>query len=561
MKNTGLETHPFRFLRNLGRSREIATVLLNFGFVDLVERLQLRRYLQWGKRLVLRRTPQVEETHSSRAARVRVALESLGATFIKFGQVISTRADLLPPEVIVELSRLQEQVPPFDSDVARSMVEKQIGLPIEQIFVEFDDDPLAAGSLAQVHRARHQDGTLVAIKIRRPGVVETVERDLSLLFELAALLDRHIPESRIFDPVGLVTHFARTIRREMNFEREVRTMREFARQFEDDATLYVPRVYEDLSTDSVICMEFIHGARIDDPQNLVASGISPRTVATNGALIFMKQAFENGLFHGDPHPGNIRVMRDGSLCLLDYGMIGMLEDDMREALVDLFLSVVRRDVRSAVSVILVLGEPFRPVDESMLRADVREFVENYYGVTLERLRIGSMLNDFLRIISRHGIRIPGDLLLLIRALVTMEGTGRKLDPNFNLAEHLSPFIERVVRDRHSLRRFAGLMASESRTFLRLAHDIPLDLGKALEKLSKDELGVQLNHAGLDHLITDIDRSSNRLVISMVVSALIVASALIIRSDLRLLWLSGTVFALSSFLGMWLILGIFRSGRL
>jgi ubiquinone biosynthesis protein len=546
-------------LRNLGRSREIATVLLNHGFGDLVDQLRLKRYLQWGRRLFLRKP--VELPRRSRAERIRMALEDLGATFIKFGQVMSTRPDLIPADVICELSKLQENVPPFDSETAMRMIERELGAPVTSLFADFEPEPIAAGSLAQVHRALHHDGTPLAVKIRRPSVVGTVERDLALMSELAVLIVRHVPESEVFDPIGLVQHFSRTIRRELNFAREGRSIAEFARLFRNDATLHVPAVYWDLTTEGVLTMEFVEGCRVTDREAMCQRHIDPRDIATNGAHIFMKMAFEFGVFHGDPHPGNIRIGADGAICLLDYGMVGVLEDEKREQLVDLFLSITRQDVRTAVNLIHTLGQPYRPLDIPLVRADVRDFIENYYGLPLERLNVGKALTDFVSILLNHGIRCPADLMLLIRVFVTLEGVGRELDPQFNLATQLAPHVERIVRERYNPRRLTIRLLEESQNLLSIAHSLPRHLGTTFEKLSKNELRVQMEHSGMDHLITEIDRSSNRVVIGLVLSSLIVASALIIRSGAEILWFSVPTFLLSSLLGAWLIYGVFRSGRL
>ncbi|MGE3317554.1 MAG: ABC1 kinase family protein [Planctomycetaceae bacterium] len=535
-------------------------MLFRFGFGDVADRIGLARYLRWGRR-VFRRGKPAPVLQATQAQRIRMALEELGPTFIKFGQVISTRPDLIPADVIEELSKLQERVPPFPYEVVAQTIERELGEPISRCFADFDPTPLAAGSLGQVHRAKYRDGTALAVKVRRPNAVADVERDLMLLMEMAVLLERHLPETAVFDPIGLVNHFTRTIRRELNYTREARSMDEFARLFRNDATLRVPRVYWDCTTDAVLTMEYISGYRVDDAEAVASAHISPHHLAANGARIFMKQAFQLGIFHGDPHPGNLRVMRDGSLCLLDFGMIGMLEDDMREQLVDLFLSIHRRDVPSAVRLIQKIGQPFRPCELPLLRADVRDFVENYYELPLERLNVGNMLTDFVRILSNHGIRCPGDLMLLIRAIVTLEGVGRDLDPDFNFAQHLAPFVEEIVRERHNPKQMASRAMAETRTFLQLAHDVPLHVGKAIEKLSKDELKLQFEHRGIDHLITEIDRSSNRVVIGLVLSSLIVASALVIRAGIGTLWFSIPIFLLSSLLGAWLVYGVFRSGRL
>ncbi len=490
-----------------------------------------------------------------------MTLEKLGPTFIKFGQVMSTRPDLVPPEMLIELQKLQEGVPPFPSEAAIAQLESELGQPVGELFATFDRTPLAAGSLGQVHRATHQNGTELAVKIRRPTAVRDVERDLLLMQELAVLLERNVAEARIFDPIGLVNHFARSIRRELNFAREARTMDEFRRLFRQDATLYVPQVFWELTTDAILTMEFVDALRIDELSQLVETKWTPPQIAANGARIYMKQVFEFGVFHGDPHPGNIRIRRDGTICLLDYGMIGILDEKTREHLVDLLLAVSQKDVDNAVKLVLRIGESYREVDRPLLQIDMRDFVSNYYGVELERLNIGHLLGDFVAILSNHAIRCPGSLMLLIRCLVTLDGVGRTLDPEFNLATHLQPFVERLVKARYSPSRIVERIWTESQHFLGYAHDIPGHVSRTLRKLSEDDLRIQLEHRNLDHFILELERSSNRLVVGMVVASLIVASALIISQGASTIWVTLPTYVLSSLLAIWLVYGIFRSGRL
>ncbi len=551
---------PIKFIRNLGRTREIVTILLNHGFGDVVERLSLARYLRWWRRVVLRRTEPAPRLTVSQ--RIRQAVEELGPTFVKFGQIVSTRPDLVPAALIDELEKLQEQVPPFSGAEAVRILEVALGAPVEKLFAEFDREPLAAGSLGQVHRAVHFDGRALAVKIRRPNAVRDVERDLSLMTEMAILIERHLPEAEIFDPVGLVNQFARSIRREINFAREGRTMDEFRRLFRSDATLFVPAVCWEATTEGVLTMELVEGLKISDRDGLVAAGLAPSEIAANGARIFMKMAFEFGFFHGDPHPGNMRILPSGVVGLIDYGMVGRLEEDKREQLINLLLAVSQGNVRGCVDQLLLIGKPFRPIDRPLLTSDVRDFIESYYGVPLDQIDIGRLLADFVNILANHGIRYPADLMLLIRAIITLEGVGSDLDPNFNLAAHLAPVISQFVRERFNPQRVAGRFVADARLLLGVLHDLPIHVGKTLEKLSQDDLRIHLEHEHLDRLISEVDRSSNRLVIGLVMSSLIVASAVVIRTGgSAAWWIAVPTFVLSSLLGIWLIYGVFRSGRL
>jgi ubiquinone biosynthesis protein len=555
-----LSLSPLKFFRNLGRTREIVTVLLNHGFGDVVDRLRLMSYLRWWRRVVLRRpeTPPVLTVPQ----RIRMALEELGPAFIKFGQVMSTRPDVVPAALIAELEKLQEHVPPFSGHEAQRILEAELGAPAGRLFARFETTPLAAGSLGQVHRAWLADGKSLAVKIRRPNVVRDIERDLSLMGDLAVLIERHLPEAEVFDPVGLVAQFARVIRRELNFAREGRTMDEFRRLFRNDATLSIPAVHWDRTSEAVLTMDFIEGLKINDRDGLLAAGLDPPQVAANGACIFIKMAFECGLFHGDPHPGNVRVYPNGVIGLIDFGMVGRLDDDKREQLCELLASVTRGDVRGCVDQVLLIGRPFHPVDRPLLQSDVRDLIDDFYGLPLDEINVATLLSRFIDIIASHSIRYPPDLMLLIRAIITLDGVGRELDPDFNLAEHLAPILERLVREQHNPQRMAARVIDDARALARALHDLPVHFGQTLAKLSRDDLRIQLEHRHLEHLITEVDRSSNRVVVGMVMSALIVASALIIRtSGSAAWWISVPTFVLSSLLGMWLIYGIFRSGRL
>ena len=555
-----VEPRPLRLLLNLRRTGEIASVMINQGFADLVEQTNLRAYLRWGRSVITRKDIPVDEP-ITRARRIRNVMESLGPTFIKFGQIASTRPDLLPVEVIKELTLLQEAVSPFDGMQAKQVVEQSLGKPVTELFLNFDVTPFAAGSLAQVHRAIHHDGTLLAVKIRRPNVVRDIERDLILMQDIAGLMARNIPETELFDPEGLVNHFGRSVRRELNLLREMRTMQEFKRMFSQDASLYVPNVYPEYCAETVLTMEFIQGIRPDELEQYPYLVNHRQQIAINGARIFLKQAFEHGVFHGDPHPGNVRIKDDGSICLLDYGMFGSLDDNTRDLLIDLLLAISTQNVHEIIRVILALGESPQHVDQGLLEIDIRDFLSAYYNVPLTQLDVGHLLSDFMGILMTHRIRCPGDIMLLIRALVHLESCGRHLDPEFNFAEVLYPFVTKLLQKRYHPARVLQRALHDLNQLAKITRDIPVQTQKLLQQFNQGKVKLELEHKNLDRLVTELDRSGNRLVIGMIVSSLIVSSSLVIRSGSTQSWFTVSIFVISSLLGIWLIYGIFRSGQL
>lgn len=553
----GMESSPFRLLRNLKRSGEIAAVLIRYGFGDLVQQLGLLDLLNWRKS-----SSQESSTKPySRAQRIRMALEELGPTFVKFGQVASTRSDLLPLDVIKELQQLRDQVKPVAFEQIQQVLKNSLDRPIEEVFAHVESTPLAAGSLGQVHQAQLLDGTKVVLKVQRPKVVQTVEQDLELMYELAVLIDYHVPELSFSNPTNLVEHFSRAIRRELRFDREAKSMEMMSRMFQADARLKIPHVYHDLTTAGLLVMEEIEGVRLEEIEQHPRLVKHRSKIARNGTEVFLKQTFEHGFFHCDPHPGNMRLMPDGTLCLLDFGMVGVLEESVRDDLLDLLAAIARRNSEECTELLLRLGTATDVVDKALLKVDVRDFINCYYDTPLSRLAVGQMLTEFLQILSNHHIRCPGSLMLLVRMMVHLEDSGRMIDPQLNVATVLEPQIRKMFRDRYHP---AKLLREAKRVVWELsslARSLPEEVQKTLVKINNNDVEFQLKVKNLDKFITEIDRSSNRLVIGMILAALIVASGLILRSEAANNWAVIPVYTLSSLLGIWLIYGIIRSGRL
>ncbi|MCM2264893.1 MAG: AarF/ABC1/UbiB kinase family protein [Desulfuromonadales bacterium] len=554
-----------RNLRTIRRYRAILGVLIKYGFGHFVEQLNLDFYLEVGKRIVTRRTER-DLQRLSQPQRLRMAMEELGPTFIKLGQLLSTRPDVLPRSYTDEFRKLQDEVPAHPVEEITRQIQRQLGRSIEEICSEFIAEPLAAASIAQVHRGRLHSGEEVVFKVQRPGIARTVETDIDIMMGLAHLIEQHVPAVAIYDPVGLVKEFRRTIRREMDFNREGHTIERFATNFTGDPTIYVPKVYWEYSGETVLTLEFIDGIKITEFGELTARGFDLKELARRGATSFLKQVLDHGVFHGDPHPGNIFVLPDHVLCLLDYGIVGRLSPELKQQLIELLEALLQRDVERIIAQLLYSGELTDDADLKSLRRDLHEFIEDYYDILLQDLRVGRLLTDFIEILTHHRIRFPADFMLLAKSLIAMEGLGRQLDPEFNMIDYMRPYIEQLVRERLNPGSISREVFRIAQAYSSLIKNLPRDIKEFLNRLNRNQFKIDLEHRGLDKLVTDLDRSSNRISFAVVIGALIVGSSLIMQTDKGPLMFGFPVlgflgYSVAGFLGLWLAIGILRSGRL
>ncbi|MSM41642.1 MAG: ubiquinone biosynthesis protein UbiB [Geobacter sp.] len=553
-----------RNIRTIKRYRQIIRILLKYGFDHLLEYLNITNMAARGRRFL--RRPAVNIAALSPPERMRLALEELGPTFVKLGQLLSTRPDVIPRSYVQEFTKLQDMVPPFSFAEIQEQVRLELGGEIEELFASVDPVPIAAASIAQVHRAVLLSGEEVVIKVRRPGIVELVETDIDALLGLAQLVERHLPNTEMYEPVPLVREFARTIRREMDFTREGHTIEKIAGNFTGDTTLYFPKVYWDVTSRGILTLEFINGIKVSDLQALQDAGLDTREIARRGADAIIKMVLVDGFFHGDPHPGNVFILRNNVICLLDYGMVGRFDEQLKNYLLDIMIAVIKRDVEEVISLLLQSGDIAENLNPRVLRRDIAEFIDSYYEIPLQEIEVSRLFLEFIDIINTHQIRVQADLMLLIKTLVTVEGMGRELDPRFDMVAHLRPFIEGAIKARMSPRNITVSLLDSLKPYLYLARHLPRDLKEFLTRINRNKFKIDLEHRGLDRFIKELDKSVNRLSSSLIIAALIVGSSIVMQIDKGPKLMGFPIFAflgysIAGLIGFWWVIAIIRSGRL
>ena len=552
--------------RNMKRYRQIFAVLLKYGFEDVVERLKLDIIIRFGRKISRRAKSAGKYEHMTTAQRLRMALADLGPTFIKLGQVLSTRPDLVPLNFVKELEKLQDKAPPFSSDQAMEIVAAQLDRPIAEIFLSFSKEPIAAGSIAQVHRATLFNGQQVAVKIQRPKIHGAIETDINILYDLAGLVEKYFPESDLYNPKGIVTEFAKTIRAELDFIREGRNIDRFRQYFKNDKTIYLPHVYWEYTTSNILTMEYIDGVKVSEIDFSQRKDLDRKVIADSGARLTLKMIFEIGLFHADPHPGNIFVLKNNVLAPLDFGMVGRLDEQTKIYLRNIFSAIVERDVDKIVKIFIDVEVMDDAKDTRLLRIDLNDFIDTYYGIPLNQLKIEKLFNDLVEVLRRHRIALLVDVVLMAKALATIESVGHSLNPDFNMMAFVEPYIKNLMvqpilpkKQLKEMRQFV----QETEELIKV---LPSELRYILRKVKKGRMNLIFEHRGLERLITEMDRSSNRLAFSLIIAALIIGSSIIVFFDKGIHVFGFSVvgllgYSIAAFLGLWLVIAILRSGKL
>lgn len=546
---------------DMNRLKEIVRVLAKYQFGNILEAIGLRNKLFYTLKLHLR-DPE-EELDSTVPERVRMVMEELGTTFIKLGQVLSTRPDLVGREIAEELSKLLDDAPPFDFVEVKAVIEQELKKPIEELFIKFKKEPVASASIGQVHEAIIKNGEKVAVKVQRPGIVEQIEKDIIIMRYLADLVDKGISSLKYYNLPAIVDEFERTIRKELDYILEANNAERFRTFFEDDETIYSPAIYRKYCTMRVLTMEYVEGVQLNEILDAEIK-INARKIVERGTESYFKQIFVNGFFHADPHPANIMVQKNEVLCFIDFGMMGHLDQDFRDKLAELFIFMINYDVKNMINQLNYMNILSEGTDREALKYDIMDLMDRYYGADMNQ--IGQLMTEFTmpNILVKHKIKLPRDFILLARVISMVEDLGHRIDPHFNAMEIGQKMVKKIIKERFNpLRKMDS--ASATSALVNIEHiyrDLPQSITGTLMRLEKGNFKMELEHKDLNKFSETLERMTNRISMALIIAALIVGSSLVILPSETLIlqefpYIGLIGFFISFVLGLALIISIIR----
>ncbi len=555
-----------RTYHHLQRYREVITIFLKYGFDEFRQLMQANRYLNSALRISRRWKRGRAVAERSRPVRLRLALQDLGPTFVKMGQILATRADLIPDEYIQELRKLEDEVPPVPYSDIKDKVEKELGGDLKSLFSEFEEEPLAAASIAQIHRGRLPGGERVVVKVQRPGLRSRIDTDLEIMLNLAGLMEKHVEGWSLHQPSKIIRQMSLLLRKELDFTVEASHIQRFQHQFQQDRTVHIPAVHSHLSSEKVLTMEYLDGIKATKVQQLEEKGYDLKRIAHETAELMMKQIFVHGFYHADPHAGNVFVMPDQRISFIDFGMMGRMNREMRELFADLLYHISRRDEAAATDALLKLTSSQKPPERSALESDVADFMTLHFYKPIGEMSFGRLLQELLNKTTRHGLRIPMDIFLLIKSVSTFESVVRQLDPEFDILKETRPYIRQVRLDRTRPSRLTRNLVDAGLSTLEFLKELPEDLRSFVGAVEQGKARVAFEHHGLAPLIQGMERISNRIAFAIVLAALIVGSSLMVHARLPPTWndipIIGLVgFLLAAIMGFGLLVSIIRHGKM
>lgn len=553
-------------LRHINRYRDIATILANQGFGFLIEETELIEKIPYHEQL---RGKFSSTPAKDLGERIRNTLQELGPTYIKLGQIASTRADLLPNYIIVQLEKLQDNVSPFDFSEVEKLIKEELGVQLNEIFSVFDHKPLATASIGQVHLAQLKTGQQVAVKLQRPNIATTIETDLEILFDIANIVQKRFQWAREYQLLDIIDEFSKSLLKELDYNIEARNTDKMKSLLENQSEFYVPKIHWEFSTRKILTMEFLHGIKINQSAILEEKGYSCHLIAERFAKGIFQQIFVNGYFHGDPHPGNILVLPENTIAFLDFGMIGYLNAELKNGLASILIGLKRNDTDELLRAVLRIGIIPSDIDTNQLKNDIEFFRDTYYGVPISKISIGEAINDFFGIAQKHSILIPSNLVLVGKALLTVESTVRQLDAELSLIDIIEPFGRKLFLERFHPHTLSDSLWHIISNFNDLLKDFPQDVRKLRTLINHEHLQIKMSLSDNDALLKHLAQLSNRISVSIILLAFsILMGSIIISFSIMgkpsMLWnlpiIEAGIF-IATLMFVWVIYAIFRSGKL
>ncbi len=552
---------PFKHTK---RYRQVLNILIKYGFADVVSHTYFSKLVPTNEKWVPTREGQ-SVFDFSRFERLRLAFEELGTSYIKFGQIASNRPDLLPQELIDEFEKFQDHVAPIDAALIKETLEANYKQPLEELFADINYSPLASASMAQVHRATLVTGEEVVLKVQRPDIIKNIEADIYILYNMAEFVEKHFPETKSFQPIGLVRMFERSIMKELNFRSEAANILRFQRNFAGNEFIYVPSAYTHLCTKHVLCMEYINGFKVTNLELLKKYDIERSQLALDGINLYFEQVFDHGFFHADPHPGNFFVLPNKKVCFIDFGMMGTIIERDKILLGDMMLSLARRDSKTLIKVLQEFaGGEIQNLSD--LEYDILDFFEEYPDKSLDEIEPNEVMDGLNHMFFTYKIKIPQNLLLLLKALVMIEGVGLFLDPKYNIIKNMEPYVERLIARKYEPKKLLRDAYETSMEFIETFKALPKDVREVMQKLKAGKVHFDVESPSIDRFNHDFKTVANRIAFAIVVAAMILGSALIIHADIpphyhNVPVLGVAAFLIAAFFAIKLLRAISKHGKL
>jgi ubiquinone biosynthesis protein len=553
------------FYRHLKRFRAIVGIMIKFGFEDFISLLKINRYMKIGQKIFgTKRSREISKL--TRPVRARMALEELGPTFIKLGQILSTRADLVPTEYIIELSKLQDDVPTFPFEDAKAIIESETGKRIEDIFESIDEKPLAAASISQVHKAVLKNGKKVVIKVKKPGIERQAEVDLEIIYQIANLAEKRIEEFQLLKPTRIVEEFSRTLKKEMNFTFEASNIKQFEIQYKDSSYIIIPKIIDEYSTEKILMLEYIDGIKASETERLRSEGYDTKLVAKRGTEFVIQQIFVHGYFHADPHPGNIFILPGNKICFLDYGMVGRISDREIDDFSQLLVSLAEKNVKKVAEASLNLTIGIESIDRGEFERDIAELIDRYIYLSISKVNISLLIYDLIDTLTRHNRSLKHHLYLMMKALSSMDDLAKQLYPDFDIIEYTQPYVAENIKNRYNAKRIGDEFVDYSRDLLSLMKDLPNEVHSILKQLREGRITLDFRHKGLEDLMNTQNRVSKRMSFSILLASIIIGSSLILLAKVPPYWHDVSILGIlgistAGIMGIFLIISLLWKSKL